>query len=203
MEARDFLEKILNKDPAKRLGGSTTSAKDIKAHPFFRDIDWDALERKEVTPPYVPNVKSAEDLANIDEEFTSEPAAETLQEDSALLRAHRDNEAFDNFDFVNDKIADNIRATAMMGGMGNSLGGGMGDSFMEFSDSGPRFGITEIDPKTAQQMAYQTKNNSAKIDLQFKDGATDYYAGDLPKNGGEPRKESTQTTAESEDKYDF
>ena len=63
----------------------------------------------------MPDVKSAEDLANIDEEFTSEPAAETLQEDSALLRAHRDNESFDNFYFVNDKIADNIRATAMMG----------------------------------------------------------------------------------------
>lgn len=79
----------------------------------------------------------------------------------------------------------------------------MGDSFMEFSDSGPRFGITEIDPKTAQQEAYKTKNNSAKMDLQFKDGASDYYAGDYPKNRGEPRKESTQTTAESDDKYDF
>jgi hypothetical protein len=49
----------------------------------------------------VPNVKTAEDVANIDEEFLNEAPVETLQQDRALLRAHRDNEAFDNFEFVN------------------------------------------------------------------------------------------------------
>ena len=58
------------------------------------------------------------------------------------MKAHRDNEAFDNFSFCHDKIADDIRATAMMN-MGASIGE-MGSSFMEFEDSGPRHGITEI-----------------------------------------------------------
>lgn len=131
-------------------------------------------------------------MANIDEEFTSEPAAETLQEDSALLRAHRDNEAFDNFDFVHDKIADNIRATAMLDGTG-VMGAGQSSSgsFMEFDGSGPRFGITEIDPKTAQQQAYQQKNSQQQIFREGEDQAV------------QPRKEATQSTSASEDKYDF
>jgi hypothetical protein len=62
----------------------------------------------------VPRVKTAEDVANIDEEFLSEPAVETLQQDSALLRAHRDNEAFEHFSYVNEGLASNIRATEMM-----------------------------------------------------------------------------------------
>lgn len=53
----------------------------------------------------MPNVKTAEDVANIDEEFLAEPPVETLQQDSALLRAHRDNEAFEHFSYVNEGIA--------------------------------------------------------------------------------------------------
>jgi hypothetical protein len=67
---------------------------------------------------------------------------ETLQEKTLLLEAHGKNEAFDNFSFCEDKLADNIRATAMLTS-GASIGE-MGNSFMEFEDSGPRFGITEI-----------------------------------------------------------
>ena len=88
-------------------------------------MDWEALYEKRIDPPYVPTVKAAEDVANIDEEFLNEAPVETLQEDSALLRAHRDNEAFDNFSFVNQGIIDeiNVRATAMEI---------VGNSFMDF-----------------------------------------------------------------------
>ena len=76
-------------------------------------MDWDALYYKDIAPPYVPEVKSTEDVKNIDAEFLNEPPVETLQQDSALLRAHRDNEAFDNFSFVNQGIIDEfeVRAT--------------------------------------------------------------------------------------------
>lgn len=41
-------------------------------------MDWEALEQKNVEPPYVPNVQSPEDIANIDDEFLQEEAVETL-----------------------------------------------------------------------------------------------------------------------------
>ena len=36
------------KDPAKRLGGGPTDAKEIKGHAFFENISWDELEQKKV-----------------------------------------------------------------------------------------------------------------------------------------------------------
>jgi hypothetical protein len=42
----------------------------IKAHPFFRGIDWDALLRKEVSPPWVPKVTNSEDVSLISPQWT-------------------------------------------------------------------------------------------------------------------------------------
>lgn len=43
----------------------------MKEHPFFKSIDWDALARKQVTPPFKPVVESDESVANFDPEFTT------------------------------------------------------------------------------------------------------------------------------------
>ena len=48
---QDLISQLLERDIKKRLG-SVAGAEDIKAHPFFRDINW-ALLRNTV-PPYVP-----------------------------------------------------------------------------------------------------------------------------------------------------
>ncbi len=43
---------LLERDPAKRL----CEPDQIKAHPFFKTIDWQKLAEQNVTPPYVPPV---------------------------------------------------------------------------------------------------------------------------------------------------
>lgn len=65
-----FVKGLLNRVPANRLG-SKGDAAELKAHPFFSCIDWVALSRKEVTPPFKPSVESDECTANFDPEFTS------------------------------------------------------------------------------------------------------------------------------------
>lgn len=77
-EAKDILQRLLQKDPLKRIGCGPAGPNEIKQHPFFRGVDWEALEQKNVEPPYVPNVQSPEDIANIDDEFLQEEAVETL-----------------------------------------------------------------------------------------------------------------------------
>ncbi|KAF1606356.1 UNVERIFIED_CONTAM: Protein kinase C-like 1B, partial [Eudyptes robustus] len=42
----------------------------IRAHPFFREIDWDALEDRKVRPPFKPRIKNRRDVNNFDADFT-------------------------------------------------------------------------------------------------------------------------------------
>ena len=50
---------------------------ELKAHPFFRSIDWDQLYMKEIDPPFVPNISRASDVSNVDPEFLAEAPEET------------------------------------------------------------------------------------------------------------------------------
>jgi serine/threonine protein kinase SCH9 len=61
---------LLNRNPKHRLGAQRDAA-ELKEHPFFKTIDWDALARKHITPPFKPVVESDESTANFDPEFTS------------------------------------------------------------------------------------------------------------------------------------
>jgi hypothetical protein len=47
---------LLVKDPSKRLGSTRTDAKDIKKEPYFEGVDWEAMLRLEIEPPFKPNV---------------------------------------------------------------------------------------------------------------------------------------------------
>ena len=60
-------EKYIDKDPKRRLYFDG-----IKNHEFFKTIDWEALERKEITPPFTPLVSNETDTRNFEIEFTGE-----------------------------------------------------------------------------------------------------------------------------------
>uniref|UniRef100_A0AAX7USY4 Ribosomal protein S6 kinase n=1 Tax=Astatotilapia calliptera TaxID=8154 RepID=A0AAX7USY4_ASTCA len=68
--AQDLLKKLLVKDPHKRLGSGPRGAEDIKAHPFFKGLNWDDLAQKKVASPFKPELKSELDVGNFAEEFT-------------------------------------------------------------------------------------------------------------------------------------
>lgn len=55
-----FLERLLAKSKDKRLG--LKGAKEIKSHPFFKDVDWDNFRTNSV-PPFVPSIKSLDDIS--------------------------------------------------------------------------------------------------------------------------------------------
>jgi serine/threonine protein kinase len=49
--AVDLLKKLLNRNPAKRLGSGRRDAEEIMEHHFFQGIDWDAVRRRKLKPP--------------------------------------------------------------------------------------------------------------------------------------------------------
>ncbi|KAJ3118143.1 Serine/threonine kinase [Phlyctochytrium bullatum] len=94
-----LLQQLLNKDPARRLGGGKLDAEEVKRHPYFAGVDWNAFMQKRVPPPWKPTITSATDVSNFDAEFTREPAV--LTPIQATLNKDQQKE-FDGFDYVAD-----------------------------------------------------------------------------------------------------
>lgn len=62
-EAQDLISNLLDWNPKTWLGGGARDAKEVKEHPFFASIDWDALYNKEMQAPFVPSVRSEDDAS--------------------------------------------------------------------------------------------------------------------------------------------
>ncbi|KAK2072818.1 hypothetical protein P8C59_007151 [Phyllachora maydis] len=70
LEGRNFVKGLLNRNPKHRLG-AVDDAEELKRHAFFGDIDWNALAKKLITPPFKPQLKSETDVSYFDPEFTN------------------------------------------------------------------------------------------------------------------------------------
>ncbi|TFY60706.1 hypothetical protein EVJ58_g4985 [Rhodofomes roseus] len=58
---KDIVKAFLHPDRTKRLGNLGGGAQDVLDHPWFRGVDWDALERREIRAPIIPHVASLDD----------------------------------------------------------------------------------------------------------------------------------------------
>ncbi|XP_052742668.1 ribosomal protein S6 kinase alpha-5 isoform X1 [Bicyclus anynana] len=76
-EVQDFIKKLLVKDPRRRLGGGEDDAEELKRHPFFENLDWDAVSRRAVSAPFVPPMSHAADTCNFADEFTRMPPTDS------------------------------------------------------------------------------------------------------------------------------
>ena len=54
-QCADFINRLIVKDPSQRLGSSDGIA-ELKRHKWMQSIDWKKLERKQIEPPFIPNV---------------------------------------------------------------------------------------------------------------------------------------------------
>ena len=55
---------LLCPNPSFRLGNLSAGIKGIIEHPFFSDIDWSALSKRQTPAPYVPVIGSLADSSN-------------------------------------------------------------------------------------------------------------------------------------------
>ncbi|UYV67165.1 PRKCD [Cordylochernes scorpioides] len=60
-DAKHILKLFMHKDPETRLGMPDCPEGDVTWQPFFKDIDWEKIERKELDPPFKPQVSENDD----------------------------------------------------------------------------------------------------------------------------------------------
>lgn len=106
-DAKDLLTRLLQKNPAKRLGSNMP--KDLhtmKKHRFFRKIDWKKLAARELEAPIQPMITDPELAENFAAEFTDlslSPVVTTKDPWSAVSQKIKDDSQenpFGGFSFV-------------------------------------------------------------------------------------------------------
>ncbi|XP_035514516.1 serine/threonine-protein kinase N2-like [Morone saxatilis] len=96
--AVSVIQKLLKKNPLKRLGAGERDANEVKGEKFFETIDWEALLAKKVKPPFLPSIKESVDVSNFDSEFTRlQPVLSPPSKPFSLSAEQQ--EAFADFDF--------------------------------------------------------------------------------------------------------
>ncbi|CAF0978200.1 unnamed protein product [Rotaria magnacalcarata] len=101
-EAVHILKCFMTKNPAKRLGCVAAQGGEdaIKRHAFFAGkIDWEALEQRQVKPPFKPKVVNLRDTSNFDKDFTNMPVAFTPIEDIIVTAINQ--KEFKEFSYQN------------------------------------------------------------------------------------------------------
>ncbi|XP_068166319.1 serine/threonine-protein kinase N2-like [Antennarius striatus] len=96
--AVSIIQKLLKKNPLKRLGAGERDANEVKGEKFFEAIDWEALMTKKLKPPFLPSIKESMDVSNFDNEFTRlQPILSPPSKPFSLSAEQQ--EAFADFDF--------------------------------------------------------------------------------------------------------
>lgn len=84
--ARNIITQLCETNVAQRLGYISGGAARVKAHPFFKEIDWDDLYYRRVKGPILPRVEHAADAANF-EEYPAPPDPRKLSVYTEDLKA--------------------------------------------------------------------------------------------------------------------
>jgi len=145
-ECRSLLRGLLTKEPQQRLGvkpppESNECESDmpkLKAHPFFRGLNWKLLLLQKLEPPLVPTLKAegeSLDVSNFDEKYTLEnpclspprkPISEQLEQQFEAL----------SLEYMSPETRDSVRASvrsSLRSSNASSAGGsGGGEALLRF-----------------------------------------------------------------------
>ncbi|XP_045493706.1 uncharacterized protein LOC123692895 isoform X1 [Colias croceus] len=103
-ESLSILTRLLDKDARTRLGGVECMHGDIRDQDFFKPIQWDKLERRELEAPFKPKVRHPLDTQYFDRAFTGERPRLTAVEPQVLRSM--DQEPFRGFSYTNPNATD-------------------------------------------------------------------------------------------------
>ncbi|VDD82243.1 unnamed protein product [Mesocestoides corti] len=65
-DLKDLIKNLIQTDLSRRYGNLRNGIMDVKNHAYFSDVDFMAVYKQSVRPPYVPKVKSPGDASNFE-----------------------------------------------------------------------------------------------------------------------------------------
>ena len=65
--SKDLVMRLLTRDAVERLGCGGGGVRDVMAHPLYETMDFEQLLCKQVQPPSLPSIASAEDTSNFED----------------------------------------------------------------------------------------------------------------------------------------
>jgi serine/threonine protein kinase len=94
-DGQAFLRGLLVVDPAHRLGCGPLGISELKRHPWFRSLDWDAVRNQKLEPPIIPDPVRANCSSDYDleEQFLIDPPAPVTPEENQLFEGFNFNTA--------------------------------------------------------------------------------------------------------------
>lgn len=89
-DSRDLIRRLMKRQVSQRLGSGPTDGQAVRAHPFFKNVNWDDVVARRLDPPIKPVLASEDDVSQFDTKFTKEipvdsPDESTLSESANLI----------------------------------------------------------------------------------------------------------------------
>ncbi|KAE8578481.1 hypothetical protein XENTR_v10023588 [Xenopus tropicalis] len=63
-DAQSIIVELLEKDPRYRLGSGEDDVEEVKNSSFFKGLDWEALEKKQIQAPFIPERRTTKEPEN-------------------------------------------------------------------------------------------------------------------------------------------
>ena len=93
LEITDLLKRLLCKSGMRRLGAKGDGA-EIKAHPFFKNVNWEAILRNKDVPPTLSSIENGVDF------HTDDESLEPTEEDSTYHDKQSFSDSYSDFTYV-------------------------------------------------------------------------------------------------------
>ena len=87
---------MLVKDRKERLG-QLKDVDEILGHPWFADVDIDAILNKSETAPFIPKIEGLRDLSNFDPEVVAQNLKESILAEESINLIRDKHDAFKDF----------------------------------------------------------------------------------------------------------
>ncbi|KAF8627705.1 hypothetical protein AX15_004288 [Amanita polypyramis BW_CC] len=97
--ATDLIMKLMESDPSRRYGNMKNGSRDVFHHEWFREVNWDMLQNRQIIAPYVPNI-SGEGDASAFEYYPEDSVSSTY----GLPTCDPDGHEFPGFEYTSESL---------------------------------------------------------------------------------------------------